>query len=272
MDNVICLNSNTYHGYELEDAIRGARDAGVHFMEIAAVRGYTEHARWDMSEAEINHVRALLRENDIELLGMCGHSNIMTAEGREQFRHNLDLAVRLGVSYVVTGTGDTHDDQDVIENDTELVAVIRGLAADAAERGLQLAVETHGNNYGTGVQVKGLVDKVGAENFGINYDTANVIFYGGVQPYEDLALSADRVIGIHLKEKAGKTFEWNFPAIGDGHIDFDRVFDILRDTGCAAPLSIEIEFTPAGPGSVDEVHEAFARSVDAVRALLSNHP
>lgn len=271
LKNPICLNSNTYHGYLLEDAVRGARDAGIRFMEIAAVRGYTEHARSEMSDAEVAAVLVLLAENEIALLGMCGHTNIMTEQGRLSFRENLALASRLGVQYVVTGTGETHGDEAVIEDEGELVNILRSLSVTAADLGLKLAVETHGNNYGTGQQVRNLVEKVGADNFGVNYDTGNVIFYGGVQPYDDLAASAERIIGIHLKDKAGQSQEWNFPALGDGDIDFARVFDILGQTGCVAPLSIEIEFTPAGPGSVDEVHQAVARSARAARTLQSSN-
>ncbi len=271
MENVVCLNSNTYHGFTLEDAVRGAHAAGITFIEIAAVRGYTEHARHEMSDTEVADIARLLADNDIEPLGMCGHTNILTEQGRADFIANLDLAKRLGVKYVVTSTGETHDDDTVIEDDAELVVILQGLAAEAATRGLQLTVETHGNNYGTGEKVAELVRKVGAENFGITYDTANVIFYGDIQPYEDLRASAAHVFSLHLKDKAGENREWNFPAVGTGDIDFDRVFAGLSETGCDAPLSIEIEFTAAGPDSVDAVHEALATAAQNTRHLLTSH-
>ncbi|MGO1849555.1 sugar phosphate isomerase/epimerase family protein [Microbacterium sp.] len=270
MDNAICLNSNTYHGYSLEEAVFGAQAAGIRFMEIAAVRGHTEHARSDMNDDEIAALLGLLAENEITLLGMCGHSNIVTEEGRAQFRENLALASKLGVSYVVTGTGETHDDDHVIEDDTELVEIFRGLAADAAEHGLTVAIETHGNNYGTGASIKSLIGKVGAENLRINYDTGNVIFYGDARPEEDLVDCASSVVALHLKDKAGLPKEWNFPAIGDGNIDFERIFRTLIAAGCMAPLSIEIEFTPDGPGSVEAVHDALARSAQKTRALQAS--
>lgn len=272
VDNAICLNSNTYHGYSLEEAVHGARAAGVRFMEIAAVRGYTEHARADMSDAEIADVLKLVADNDITLVGMCGHANIVTPEGQEQLRENLALAAKLGVTYMVTGTGETHDDDHVIEDDTELVEILRGLAADAAAHGLILAIETHGNNYGTGQSIHELLAKVGADNLRINYDTGNVVFYGNTQPKDDLPTCVDSVVALHLKEKAGEPQEWNFPAIGDGDIDFDSVFRELVSAHNSAPLSIEIEFTPAGPGSVEAVHEALARSVDATKTLQSSLP
>lgn len=269
MDNSICLNSNTYHGFTLEDAVRGAHAAGVRTIEIAAVRGYTEHARADMSDAEIDDVLALLRANEITATGMCGHTNILTPEGRTAFLENLDLARRLGVRYVVTSTGETHDDDTVIEDEAELVDILRTLAHEAGERGLMLAIETHGHNYSTGARVGELLAKVGAANLAMNYDTGNVIFYGSTDPYEDLAAHTEQIVGIHLKDKAGATAEWNFPAIGRGDVDFARVFSILTERGCTAPLSIEIEFTPAGPASLEEVHEAFAHSVGTVRRLMA---
>lgn len=268
MENPICLNSNTYHGFSFEEAVRGANAAGIKFIEVAAVRDYTEHVMPEMSEKELDDIRALLAENDVTPLGMCGHSNIMTEDGRANLVKNFDLAVKLGVKYVVTGTGETHGDENVIEDDTELVQIIRDLAAAAKERDLELCVETHGASYATGAQIKELAERVGVDNFGINYDTGNVILYANVEPYDDLEACADRVTAIHLKDKTGKWDEWNFPAIGDGDTDFARVFDILRRTGCVAPLSLEVEFTSSGAANVDEVHDAVTRSADYVRALV----
>lgn len=268
MENPICLNSNTYHGFSLHDAVEGAAAAGLKYIELAAVRDYTEHVMPEMSEDELASVRKLLSDNDITPLGMCGHSNIMTENGRANLVKNFDLAQSLGIKYVVTGTGETHGDENVIEDDTELVQIIRQLSAAAKERGLQLCVETHGASYATGQDIRALAERVGADNFGINYDTGNVILYANVEPYNDLAASVDRVVALHLKDKTGKWDEWNFPAIGDGDTDFSKVFEILRSANNLAPLSIEVEFTSAGPADVNEVHDAVKRSAERVRSLI----
>lgn len=270
MKNAVCLNSNTYHGFTLEEAVAGARAAGIGYIEIAAVRGHTEHARHEMTDEEVAGVHRLLADNHIEPIGMCGHTNILTAEGRADFVQNLELARRLGVQYVVTSTGETHDDDTVIEDDSELVGILKDLAAEAANRGLKLTIETHGNNYGSGVKIKALLEKVGADNLGITYDTANAIFYGDVVPHEDLAASADKVVSLHLKDKDGERTEWNFPAVGTGYIDFDKVLSALADAGNDAPLSIEVEFTAAGPSSLEEVNQAIRTSADNTRQLLSS--
>ena len=104
-------------------------------------------------------------------------------------------------------------------------------------------------------------------NVRLNYDTGNVVFYGAIMPYEDLAASTGSITGIHLKEKAGAQNEWNFPAIGRGDLDFDRILKTLKKNGCNAALSIEIEFTPAGPNGVEDVHESLAYSVETIKRL-----
>ncbi len=159
-------------------------------------------------------------------------------------------------------------DESQIDDIDALATDLRALAREAADLDLRIGIETHGANFDTGRRVAELADLVGAPNLGVTYDTGNVVFYGGIEPYDDLAASAGRVIAFHLKDKAGEQAEWNFPAIGDGDLDFSRIAGILDTTSCTAPLSIEIEFTPTGPGSLDAVHTALSRSVVAISRLM----
>ena len=62
--------------------------------------------------------------------------------------------------------------------------------------------------------------------------------------------------------KAGGEREWNFPALGDGYIDFPSIFDFLKEEGDCSPFSVEIEFTPDGAGSLEEVNKAVRKSYD----------
>ena len=94
-----------------------------------------------------------------------------------------------------------------------------------------------------------------------------MIYYGHVNPCDDLAACMADVGYLHLKDKAGAPDEWNFPALGKGTIDFPGIFSILRQAGNESPLSIEIEFTQAGPGDVTEVDRAVADSA----AYLTAH-
>ena len=79
--------------------------------------------------------------------------------------------------------------------------------------------------------------KIGAEiiktinhpNIKLNYDTANVVFYGNTRPEEDMKYALPYMGYVHLKESGnGKFGEWNFPALGEGVLDFDKIFDMLK--------------------------------------------
>lgn len=268
MKNLLCLNSNTYHGFSLDEAIRGTAKAGFRYIELAAVRGYTEHVRWEMSGDEIRDVKAKLANHGLECIALGAHSNLNSAEGVSNFEQSIRLASRLGCKYIVTSTGDAHDDHDVIEDESELLRVLKPLAKMCESAGITLTIETHGNNYATGKAVKALVEQCDSRFIGVNYDTANVIFYGRTVPYEDLQQSSDRVEFIHLKDKIGFDQIWNFPAIGEGDIDFAKVFRILQTTNCTAPLSVEIEFTSAGPSGLEEVDQAVADSYRAIQTVM----
>ncbi len=263
-----CLNSNTYKGFSLEDAVLGAEQAGIRLIEISAVEG-CQHVSPEISDTEIAKLREYLAEHGLEAVALGGHANLTAPDGRELFLRNLELGARLGVSYVVTGTGDRHDDATTIEDEADFVRTIQSLAEAAADAGVTMALETHGANYATGAQLLKLLGRVGSPQLAINYDTGNTIFYGNTDPYGDLAACLDRVVGIHLKDKTGERDEWNFPAVGDGDTDFGRVAHILNNHAGdgTIPLSIEVEFTPAGPAGLSQVHEAVRTSVDTIRSL-----
>ena len=43
MKRIIAINSNTYHGFSIEEAIAGIADAGFHYIELTCTKGWTEH-------------------------------------------------------------------------------------------------------------------------------------------------------------------------------------------------------------------------------------
>jgi L-ribulose-5-phosphate 3-epimerase len=268
MENLICLNSNTYHGFSLDEAIKGTAKAGFRYVELAATRGYTEHVRWEMKDEEINEVKAKLAAARLECIALGAHCNLMKQEGIYNFQQSIELAHRLGCKTIVTSTGDAHNDEDVIEDEKVLIHNLAPLVKQCEAYGLTLVIETHGNNYATGMAVKSLVEKFGSQHIGINYDTSNVIFYGDIMPYEDLEKSIDFVKFMHLKDKAGLNNEWNFPAIGQGNLDIGRILKILQNSGNVSPISVEIEFTKKGPSNLEEVDKAVSDSYRAVQQLI----
>lgn len=265
MFHQLAINSNTYRGFSLEDAVQGASKAGFTFIELAAVE-HTPHVLTSMTKAELQEIKTLLETYRMTPVGIGAHSNLMTEAGVANLLQSIELAVFFNSPYIITATGEAHGDQDVIKDKEMLAENLKPVLEKCEEKGIHLAIETHGNNFATGISLIELAASLNNRVL-INYDTANVIFYGDVMPYEDLEASIEQVGFIHLKDKLGATNEWNFPAIGDGNVDFRRIFSILKKGNFSGPISVEIEFTPAGPANLEEVNESVSRSFQYLKKL-----
>jgi len=263
----LAINSNTYHGYSLEDAVKGARKAGFTQIELAAVKDHTAHVLPEMSPKERNSVKELLRDHGMTCVGIGAHSNVMKDEGITNLLNSIDLAVEFDCKYIITATGDAHDDADVIDDQSVLAMNLEPIIEKCKKLNKILVLETHGNNFPTGTSLKKLAMSL-KNRVKINYDTANVIFYGNTLPYEDLEASIDYVEFIHLKDKRGFFNEWNFPAIGDGNLDFPKIFGMLKKANYKGPISVEIEFTPLGPANLDEVNQSVIRSFNYLSKII----
>ena len=264
MKRIVGVNSNCYHGYSIEDAIRGAAEAGFHYMELTATKGWTEHVFPDQTFRRLLEVRDRLKEYGMAPFAMSGHCSLTDEARREDFIANIRLAAFFGCDYIVSSIGEAHlEDQAEASNET-VAEHIRAFLPWLEESGLKLVLEVHGE-HGSGRSLKEIVRLVDSPLVKINYDTANAIFYGGVDVVRDLEECLDQVAYMHLKDKAGERTEWNFPALGGGYVDFPRIFDLLKQKDNNCPFSVEIEFTKEGPGNLEEINRAVKTSADYLR-------
>ena len=265
MERIIAVNSNCYHGYSIEEAIAGIQAAGFRYIELTATKGWTEHVFPTQSFARLLEVKDMLKQAGLTPFAMSGHTNLMDPERLPDFIKNIRMAHFFGCDYIVSSIGEAHLEDKAVATDDVAAAQIKTLVPYLEEYDMQLVLETHGD-HGTGVHLKKIVDLVGSDRVGVNYDTANAIFYGDVCVPEDFAACIDSVKYLHLKEKAGGRQEWDFPALGKGYVEFDEVFAQLAQSGNNSPFSIEIEFTQAGPKDLAEINQAILDSAEYLKS------
>ena len=229
-------HTNSYHPYSADQAYAGLAEAGYRAVELAAVPGWTEHVDVHSDPAD---VRAQLDRHGLEAVSISGHSDLTTDEGLAHGLAVVAWAERYGLPIVNTAIG---GHAHVEESEAAFLANIGRLADAAQAAGLVIALEIHGDLMATGALSAALLDRIGHPAVRVNYDTATVEHYGGVRAEDDLPAIAGRVANVHLKDMRGGRGDWDFPAIGDGHVDFGRVLEILRDAGYDGPYSVEIEF------------------------------
>lgn len=265
MERIIAVNSNSYHGYAIEDALRGIAAAGFRYVELTATKGWTEHVFPSQSFEYLVGIKELLHELNLNPFAMSGHCNLMDRNRLRDFILNIELAAFFGCGYIVSSVGEAHIEDKNTEGLKGITENIRLLLPHLERNQLKLVLETHGN-HSTGAILKEIVESVASDRVAINYDTANVIFYGDVQPETDMMDCIGEIAYVHLKDKIGGFKEWNFPALGRGSVNFPAIFENLKKANNNAPFSIEIEFTPEGAGSLDAVNEAVRASAEYLKA------
>jgi L-ribulose-5-phosphate 3-epimerase len=254
-------HTGSYWPYTFDEALAGLAAAGYRAVELAAVPGATEHVDVHGDPAE---VRARLEEHGLEAASISGHSDLTTREGLEHGLAVVAWAERFGLPIVNTAIG---GHVHVEESEQAFLANIGPLADAAQAAGVVIALEIHGDLMASGRRSLALLDRIGHPAVKVNYDTANVEYYGGERAEDDLPAIADRVAHVHLKDTRGGKGDWDFPAIGEGHVDFGRVLEVLRAAGFDGPYSVEVEFKGGEPWPpLDEVTAAMRASRDALAA------
>lgn len=259
MKRIVAVNSNCYHGYSIEEAIDGICAADFRYIELTATKGWTEHVFPTMSFRSLYSVKDRLKAAGLTPFALSGHTNLMDRERIDDFVANMRLAAFFGCDYIVSSIGEAHLKDNAVASNEQVADHIRDLTPHLEAYGLTLVLENHGE-HATGAVIKSITALVDSPRVLLNYDTANVIYYAGLDPIDDMRACIDQIGFLHLKDKAGGRQEWNFPALGKGYVDFPGILALLEQAGNASPLSIEIEFTQAGAKDLAEVNRAVADS------------
>jgi sugar phosphate isomerase/epimerase len=257
-------HTNSYHPYSIEEALEGIAAAGFKFVELTAVRGWAEHVPLEADGKTLGHIQRLLNQLGLVTMSLSGHSDLTTKDGLKDGLKALDLCERLGVGIMNTAIGG-HASQH--EDETAFMANIHQLADYAAARDILLGIEIHGEITKSGAAAIPVLKKIDRKNVLINYDTANAEFYGGVKAVEDVAAAVPKLVHAHLKDKRGEGKIWDFPAIGEGHIDFKSVLDTMQKGGFTGPLSVELEFQGDPWPPVKDVDKAMKASYQKLASL-----
>jgi len=272
MNNIVSYNTNSYHGFTVDETLEGIAAAGFKYVELCAVRGWTEHIMPDMSDEELDRVQKKMDDLGLKAVALGGHCNLTDNERLKDFEKNIELAHRFGMKYIISSTGEAHFGEEEGNPDDVLIANIKTLVPTLEKYDMTMALEIHGE-YGTGESLYRLTRGVDSPYVGINYDTANVVFYGGLSPLDDIKTCIDDVKFVHLKDKIGWGNEWNLPAVGQGELPLKEFMDYMDAQGYEGIYSIEVEYDQEycmrdkdQPGDLDRANQS---AVDAYTYMKS---
>ena len=249
----LACNIASYGTYR-ENAFAHLQSLGVRHVEVPV----PSREQYESLEAE-------LEKHGLTATSLMADCNLASPDVVEQFHRPLHVANHLGagilfVSVNSTGIG--------VEGAYDR---LRQLGDRAAEHGVKIAVETHPDLADNGRVARQTMEAVNHPAVGINFDTANVLYYadGPSDTITELQQVLPWVVSVHLKDYSGDApKQWAFPTLGKGHVNFREVFRILEERGFDGPCTLEIEGVEGEELTEEQMHERVAESVRHARTFM----
>ena len=161
-----------------------------------------------------------------------------------------DFANLLGINQVQTHCGfipETPAD----ELYSGSVEAIRTVAQHCQGNGQHFLMET---GQETPTTMSRVIRDVHMPNLGVGLDTANLILYGKANPVDAVEILGPHVRSVHAKDGKWPTDPSKLGEevlIGQGLVDFKKVFAKLREFGYTGAVTIERE--TSGPQQIEDV-------------------
>jgi len=213
---------------------------------------------WHEKDDEIRQASDLLRELELSVSAYDVGNDFVQAD-RSDFRNavrevqrGVDVARKIGAPIVRVFAGVP---KDGISPAQAFELMIEGLSAGAdyaGGHGVKLALENHGELYGTATQLLEIMRRVGSANLGLNFDVGNFVPAG-----DDANSAIDRVfrhvLHVHMKDirQAKPSDEEVFEGVdsrryavvgpGEGRTDIAKFVRKLSALGYAGVISLENE-------------------------------
>jgi sugar phosphate isomerase/epimerase len=239
---------------DYEAKIRHAKSLGFDFGQLVI---------WDMdfyTDENLSALKKLLGELNFAVTDLwCGWSEPVVwkypdkyttlclvpkeyrAKRLEELKRGGRFAHELGVKNIISHTGYIPDDPTA-EAHIGVVAALKELCSELKERGQTFSFET-GEELPLTLSI--MMNEIGLENVGVNFDPANFISGGrSTNPCDAMELLGSRVTGFHAKDAIPPEFGdfgGKQTPIGEGKVDFERLFRQLKKLGYQGDIVIEHE-------------------------------
>jgi len=234
--------------YNLDIVLERISKIGFKYVSLVSIPGFGEHIMPEkITKKELQELKRKIKDYGLTVLAIFGPHCLEERSGVDFFKKRMDLAKELGGEVVDTGTIWPYKRwPDLMRSKEELALAekifyenIDKVASYAESIDITVGLETHTGLTATGKKSLEVMKKINSKYIRITYDTANLIFYDGVRPEEDISYIAKYVAHMHVKDHLGGWKEANFPTIGEGDINFKHIFSVLKEVNFSGPFSIE---------------------------------
>lgn len=256
MKNKIGILTTTYANFSTEEALEDISKIGIEYVELVTVPGYLEHV--SLKPEDVEDTLSICKKYGVELYAIAEHGRMLKEDSVKSFKNYIDIANLLGINYLDMTTGEIKEENDknIFYRDIEVIGEY------AVSKGVTIGIETQGSWFNNGKIASEVIKKIDNPNIKITYDPANTIFFGDTRPEGDIEYAIPFLGHFHVKDKRGGKGIWDFPALGEGDIDFDKIFSLLENYTGMMTLEIEMD---GKKNPINEVNDAVKRSYEFLK-------
>ena len=263
----------------LDDALARAAEAGYRFVEPyvyspvsvpinshLVLQGTTPYHHINTEEVDVGRLNRLKQELALEFSAIDAHASLLLPQvGVPYLRRAIELAAEVECPVVMSDEGPVPEQWMSLQQGFDIMCVsLEAIIPHARSCGVQFAIELHNALTARPDMLLKLLERFGADELGVNFDTGNS-FLAGNDPVEYLRNVAQRVIHVHVKDipryqlhQRGKVTGTRVGvAAGDGVVDLKGIVGVLAEVVYDGVLSIECDSLEQARKSLPYMNRVF---------------
>jgi len=275
MGKIIAISTTAYDGYSIEVALEQISTLDCKYVEPAAITGIIEHIKPEnFNDNYVLYLKNILHKYDLASISFSGHVNLTDEDIIPVFKKRMDFAKKIGAEIINTNAGPKEKSVIFYRN-------IATIAKYAKDLDITVALEPHGDIINSGKESKQVIERIESNYIKINYDFANVLYYsdGKIRPEDDFRYILEYTAHLHIKDILLSGDVWSFTQIGQGIINYERVFETLKNGKYEVPMSVELPLRLSGKGDnslqksatipqIKEINRIVKGSLEYIKTLI----
>lgn len=215
-----------------------------------------------------------LRDNGLELACLYGSAGMIDKKTHEEdFERNVrwaEFAAENGAEAYIVGGGARREGGPTDDDMKNAAEILDRIGQKLSDMGIKACVHPHLNTFCEGPEEVDRVMELTDPGFvWLAPDTAH-LYAGGADVHGVFDRHFDRIAYIHAKDtvhvhpKIGKdvgsmTIMEVFTELGNGNVDFEEIFGVLRDRGYSGWITGELDMTRGTPEESARISRDYLR-------------
>jgi len=257
--------------FDWDRKTRSAKAAGFDFVELCMDENPQRLARLDLPASEARELATIASDNGLSMHSLClsAHRKFplgsmddrLAAQAVELTKKTLDFADHTGLKVLQIAGYDVFYEESTPETCARFRRGLRTIASLAEAYDVMLGLENVDAEMSkTITQCLEILDDVNSPRLAMYPDFGNLSAMGA-DYLTEMPKASGRIIGLHIKDTKANTFRKVKP--GEGTVDFDSMFAVLREMNCTVPCVIEM-WNEESPDSTETIRQALQFMKDKI--------